>query len=139
MKFYKKTIINREDGKPYLIRHSLFSCAWFAIKVHNILLSDPSCQHDHPWAFITFLMKGSYIEESYFEGWKRDRYVIHAKRKHYKRFSLLFRSAKYTHRLIVGKPVWTFVVTFKKVRTWGFVTPSGWVEWFKYKDTNHCD
>lgn len=133
MKFYKKTIIRREDNEPYLVRYSLFSCRWFAIKIHNILLSDPSCIHDHPWSFMTFIFKGSYKEQSRIPG------TTYLFTQRYKRFSLLYRPAKYAHRLIIGKPVWTFVITFRKVRTWGFLTPKGWVKWINYSPKNNCE
>ena len=128
MKFYKKKVIKRDfDNKPYLIRHSLFSCRFFAIKVHKILLSDHSCQHDHPWAFITFLLKGGYVE-----------YTPNGS-KLYSRFSLLYRPANYIHRLEIHQPVWSFVITFRKVRDWGFITSKGWLHWSKYIPKSTCE
>lgn len=126
MKFYKKTIIYREDNQPYLIRHSLFSCRWFAVKVHHILISDYDCQHDHPWAFITFLVKGGYVE-----------YTPTGSKVH-GRGSLLYRPAAYIHRLEIHQPVWSVVITFKKVREWGFFTQKGWVKWYLYSSSNSC-
>lgn len=127
MKLYKKKIITREDQSKYLVRYSIFNCKWFAVKVHNILLSDHVCQHDHPWAFITFLLKGGYVE-----------YTPKGS-KVYGRFSLLYRPAKYVHRLEIHQPVWSLVITFRKTRVWGFVTPKGWVKWFNYTPSNNCE
>lgn len=127
MKLYKKTIIWR-DQMPYLIRYSLlFTPKWFSVKIHNILLSDHICQHDHPWAFITLLIKGGYVE-----------YTPKGS-KVYGRFSLLYRPANYLHRLEIHQPVWSIVITFKKVRLWGFQTPKGWIAWFKYTPSNNCE
>jgi hypothetical protein len=135
MRFYKKTTITRgSDDKPYLIRYSLFSCRFFAIKVHNILLSDDECLHDHPWPFLTFLLSGGYFEHSIIKhAYKRFRY--------YGRFSLLYRPADYVHRLVIYKPVWTLVITFKKVRDWGFYTPRGFVNWRSYQpnENGRCE
>jgi len=127
MKFYKKTIIWREDHKPYLIRRSLFSCKYFAVKLHHIRLSDYDCQHDHPWAFVTFLLKGGYVEHTP-TGSK-----VHG------RFSLLYRPAEYIHRLEIHQPVWSLVITFRKFRDWGFITPRGWVFWRDYDPQNSCE
>lgn len=127
MKFYKKTIIYRENVTPYLVRYSLISCRWFAIKIHNILISDAVCQHDHPWAFITFLIKGGYVEHT------------PKASKVYGRFSLLYRPAKYVHRLEIHQPVWSIVITFKKVRVWGFHTPNGFIKFFNYSHNNTCE
>mgnify|MGYP003448137758 CR=1 FL=1 len=60
MKFFKKKILYREIQNhpvhgignwkvPYLVIYTLFTCKWFSIKIHKILISDPSDMHDHPW------------------------------------------------------------------------------------------
>ncbi|MES2651289.1 MAG: hypothetical protein V4663_06085 [Bacteroidota bacterium] len=126
----KKKIITRGYNKEkYLIRWTIvpLTCKWFSVKVHKILLSDYQCLHDHPWAFITFLIKGGYVEYS------------DKGSKLYSRFSLLFRKASYQHRLEIHQPVWSIVITFKKVREWGFITPKGWVKWFNYTPSNNCE
>jgi hypothetical protein len=127
MKLYKKKVIQREDKKPYLVRYTLFTCRYFSIKIHNILLSDHDCLHDHPWAFITFLLGGGYVEYTPY------------KSRVYGRFSLLYRPAYYIHRLEIHQPVWSLVITFKKVREWGFWTRRGFVPWYKYRATNQCE
>lgn len=126
MRFYKKTIIYRED-KPYLVRRSLFSCRFFAIKVHQILISDYDCHHDHPWAFVTLLVKGGYVEHT------------PKGSKVYGPLSLLYRPAEFLHRLEIHQPVWSVVITFKKFRDWGFITPKGWVFWKDYDSSNSCE
>lgn len=149
MQFYKRKEIYRGDDKLYLIRYSLFSCKWFAIKVHHILLSDDDCLHDHPWAFVTMLLKGAYIEESGGGGvlqgvkWESPAHLTGEEYRAdtdwvvYKAGNILYRKAEWAHRLILepGKTVWSFVITFKKQREWGFFTPNGWVKWFKYRST----
>lgn len=123
----KKKIIWRGND-PYLIRYTLlFTPQWCQVKIHNILISDHICLHDHPWSFITLLIKGGYVEYS------------EKGSKVYSRFSLLFRPAKYLHRLEIHQPVWSIVITFKKARVWGFLTPKGWIEWFNYSPTNNCE
>ena len=128
MKFLKpKKVIYREGNKPLLIRWNLFECRWFSLKIHKLVSSDNSCQHDHPWAFVTFLMKGGYVE------------YTPTGSKIYSRFSLLYRPARYIHRLEIHQPVWTLVLTFKKERMWGFITPRGWVRWFEYEAKDICE
>jgi len=125
--FGKRKIIYRDDNKPYLIRYTLFTCRWFSVKIHNILLSDPSCQHDHPWSFITVLLKGGYVEHT------------PTGSKVYGAGCILYRPADYVHRLEVHQPVWTFVITFKKTRPWGFYTKRGWVVWHQYISGPNCE
>ena len=104
----------------------MFTCRFFSVKVHNILLSDYDCQHDHPWSFVTLLLKGGYVE------------YTPTGSKVYGPGSMLYRSAKYVHRLEIHQPVWSLVITFKKVREWGFITPGGWVKWFRYLPNEGC-
>jgi hypothetical protein len=127
MRLFKKRIIRRDDKAAYLVRYSIFSCRWFAIKLHNILLSDHDCLHDHPWAFISFILKGGYVEHTATGS------------KIYHPGQLLYRRAKWAHKLEIHQPAWTLVITFRKTRMWGFFTPRGWVEYFNYRATNKCE
>jgi hypothetical protein len=130
----KKKIIYRENHEPYLIRYSLFACPWFAVKIHKILRSDDNCLHDHPWKFLTILLWGSYIEHSD----QAIAGVVVRIVKQYKAGNILYRHLHYIHRLEIDKPVTSLVITFKKRKKWGFFTPEGWVEWFKYRPTGGC-
>lgn len=122
----KKTRIQRHDSIDYLTRYTLLSTRLFSIKLHHILSSDDECLHDHPWTFISILLRGTYIEES---------------DNGYKGFgpgSILFRRAQWKHRLMIDKPVWSCVITFRKVREWGFWTKKGFIRWEDY-DQSMCE
>ena len=133
MDFFKRTIITRDDTGPYLDRLTIFGCRLFSIKLHHILQSDDACLHDHPWPFVSFILKGGYWEHA---DWGKPIQAAEwgVFKKWYAPGSVLFRKAKWTHRLELppGKTCWTLVFTGKPIREWGFWTPSGWVEWFKY-------
>lgn len=124
---FKRQIIKRESGDVYLDRLILIRCFLGAIMFHRIYLTDSDCLHDHPWPFLSIILKGGYVE--------------HTKdgAKLYGAGSILFRNAKFTHRLEVYQPTWTLVFTGSKVRDWGFHTPKGWLNWFNYKSTNSCE
>lgn len=140
-----KKIIYRADNKPYLIRYTLFKCKWFAIRIHHILLSDDDCLHDHPWDFVSIILKGGYYE-------KHDKDVVainypfvyphsYRSKKWYKIGNVLFRKAEWKHSLELrpGETCWTFVIMFKDKREWGFWTKKGWVKWSEYNSTSKCD
>lgn len=152
-----KKIITRFDNKPYLIRWTLFNCKYFSIKIHKAILNDDACLHDHPWSFITFIFWRGYTEESY--RFDNGAAVINSKREseefklndvtadqlrpfirriRYAAPCVLWRPAHYSHRLLIDKPSWSLVITFKKKRQWGFWTPKGWMAWFSYKQDNQC-
>jgi hypothetical protein len=150
---FKKLVlrVGDENGPIYLIRYSIFSCPWFAVKLHRILISDDDCLHDHPGSFISIILWGGYVEHtlkseigSHFPSTKREKINITGSEppelviftKHVKKLygpgSVLWRPAPWAHRLEIFQPATTLVITFKKVRTWGFYTKNGWVEWMKY-------
>lgn len=139
--YYKKKIIMREDKVPYLVRYSIFGCRFFSIKVHKILISDYDCLHDHPWAFITLILKGGYTEvyekkirlsPTMYHGETYASFTKKKVTKFRKPLSLLYRPARFKHKLEVDKPAWTFVITFKRIREWGFWTSTGFVNWRRY-------
>ena len=144
----KKTVLFRSgDAKklPYLVRYTLFSCKWFSIKLHHILISDEDCLHDHPWAFISIGLWGSYLE---YRQWdpqilrdfrNKAQYTVATEtHRRYRAPWIIYRPANSIHRLELKKPVWTLVITFKKVRQWGFWTRKGWIPWFKYSPQERC-
>ena len=72
IQFNEKITITRDDNKAYLIRNTLFRFGkWFSVKLHDIILSDDDCLHDHPWPFITFILRGGYYEWSVVKGSNR--------------------------------------------------------------------
>lgn len=134
MKLIEKQIIRHEyDNIPYLIRWKILGQH---IKVHKFLRSDTDCMHDHPWAFLSILIKGSYYEKTPMSPgspW--------FKVKKYSSPCILYRPAKYIHNLSIDetKTVISIVINFKKVRSWGFWTKKGWIGWRTYKPTGGCD
>jgi hypothetical protein len=156
MKFFKrKKIITRMEGGqlvPYLVRWNLFECSLFSIKIHKILVSDDDCMHDHPWAFISFILKGGYVEQTVkhpevleFENSVLTYYKktgipeFLREKKTYGAGSILFRPAHFVHRLEINQPATTLVITFRKIRPWGFYTPRGWIDGLIYKKSEHCE
>jgi len=116
-----------------------------AIRVHEILTSDDRDRgfHDHPWPYITIILKGGYIEVTpiYVDG-----IYTGERRKYYAPGSILFRRAQSWHSLELpyatspldgdvmpnGRGGWqeepctTLFITFKYVQKWGFlVEPRG--------------
>lgn len=53
--------------------------------------------------------------------------------------TIIYRKPTDRHKIEIVKPAWTLVLTFKKVREWGFWTKSGFIKWFDYKSTSNCE
>lgn len=156
--FEKETITRLGDKKqiPYLVRFTFLRTPWFQILFHKFLISDDDCLHDHPWPFITVLLWGGYYEWSVLEqqttkSLLKTRNLILTKRgyneethlkRHYKAGSILYRPAKYRHRveLIQGKNAYSMVITKKPTRGWGFWTKMGYIPHKDYTTSQQrCD
>lgn len=128
--FWKTVNIYRHDGRLYIKRLIIFRLSFLSVMLHRIYLSDTDCQHSHPWNFISLILKGGYLE-----------YTPKGS-KYYSAPSILYRPADWIHRLEVDEtkaPVITMVITGKKIRNWGFVTPKGWIPWRQYKNSGTCE
>ena len=139
----KKKVITRWNRKPYLIRYTLMTTPWFSVKIHKILESDDYCLHDHPWSFLSIVLKNGYTEYSFGKNLGYVKYPGEKMRAPFKKQikapAILFRRANWAHRLEIDKPATTLVITFKKTRQWGFFTTKGWVKWFNYRQENQCE
>jgi hypothetical protein len=119
---------------PYLYRwYVIPRNPWLNIYLHKFLRDDEDrALHDHPWWFVSLILKGGYFEVTptgtIERGW----------------LSLGFRPALWRHRVVlpraygdnhaVGRmvPAWTLVITGRKVREWGFWCPKGFVVWTEF-------
>jgi hypothetical protein len=115
---------------PYLYRwYVLPRNRVFNVYLHKFLRDDDDrALHDHPWWFVSLIVKGGYREitndgtEFRFAG------------------SWGFRPATHRHRVSLYRiddyvvPAWTLVITGRKKRTWGFWCPKGFVPWYDFVD-----
>lgn len=131
--FLKPETIPRGDSRPYLWRFNFIKTPWFAVMLHRFDGSDDECLHDHPWPFISVILRGGYWEHSG-DGIRGSGKVW------YPPGSILFRRADWAHAIEVEKPgkTWTLVLSGVRSRQWGFFTKVGWLEWFKYRHNEHC-
>lgn len=119
------------DRGPLLTRYYLIQTRWFALYLHHLQASDEDrALHDHPWAFVAFLLSSGYFEWIPTTGGER--------RVWRRRFSLLFRPATWQHRLELVRPTWTLVFRSRRLREWGFITNHGWMHWKAY-GREFCD
>lgn len=155
MILFHKTIIYRlgdKEKKPYLIRWAFFDRFIISLKIHKFLISDDDCLHDHPWSFISIILKGGYNEVrpkvqvgmdimNPGDMWVKEDSTWMAGLLYRIRQpgSIVYRPAKTIHRVELlrdseGKeiPCWSIIITFKKLKSWGFFTPKGFVNWREY-------
>lgn len=120
----KPNFIIGGESRPYMLRwYVIPRNRWFNIYLHCFKRSDDDrALHDHPWASLSIVLDGQYIE--HFAQFKALR----------RRWAFAFRGAKCAHRveLINDRPSWTLFITGPKVRDWGFHCPNKWVPWKKF-------
>ena len=117
------------NESPYMLRWFLLPRnGRFNIYLHKFLRDDEDrALHDHPWWFISIMVKGGYVETTP-EGVKTRSAP-----------SIAYRPATARHRVALhknedgsAKPCWTIVITGRKAREWGFWCPKGFVHWEKF-------
>lgn len=141
----KKTPYFHLEG--YMERFWVIKPRWWlpiASRIHHILRSDSDKHlHDHPWYYLTIILRGGYWEVTFADPLKDYGYRYNLfqgedgqwyKKRWYGPGSVIIRKPNSWHRLIVneGETAWTWFTTSKKVQEWGFKTPQGKIHWRQY-------
>lgn len=118
------------NGRPFLDRWGL-DLGPVGSYVHNLAGADPGLDlHDHPWPFVTLILRGGYEEEvaDIREPWM-------TRRRSWGRFSIHAMPFTVCHRITRVQPgTWTLVLRGRKSRTWGFylIDEARWTPWDLY-------
>lgn len=122
---------------PYVYRWRIDARKVGSIRVHHWLAQDdPRAFHDHPWWFVTLVIRGGYTDATPDGG------------EHLRAPCVRFRPALYRHTVIPDRGgAWTILLTGRNTRVWGFWErlPSGTVKfrkarrWFESKGHHPCD
>jgi hypothetical protein len=136
--FFERRVIGGE-ADPLLVRYIVFRMLRCGIYVHKLCRSDyDRALHDHPWPFISIILKGSYTEvhDQTING-----QMVY---QHHSRGAILVRPAEWRHRFVLRSdrtsPTWTLVIVGRRQRPWGFFLPTGWCWWRKHNNAlNICE
>lgn len=118
-KFLRRKLHFKEIGwidiGEVFFRYQLLKTRWFNVYLHQLDAPEwhPVGCHDHPWWFLTILLKGGYLERTG-NSYKRQRPG-----------KVLYRSATFAHDVTTpyGRS-WSLVITGAKKRDWGFLSCS---------------
>lgn len=114
---------------PYLFRwYVIPRNKFFNVYLHKFLRDDDDrALHDHPWWFVSLMLRGNYAEHT-------DAGIVKRSSP-----SVAFRAAAHRHRVELSRdhfgaavPCWTLVFTGRVRRVWGFHCPQGFVPWQKF-------
>jgi len=137
-----RLIPDRASGEDYLHRYYLFlkDRKWFPFNVtlHKIVRSDDPIMHDHPWPYLTIVLKGGYWEHT--PVFDNDGKVFAEFQTWRGPGSIIQRSANEFHWLELDEnvgPATTLFFMGKQQREWGFLVQAKkgihrWVKWTDY-------
>lgn len=111
------TLIHHD--RPFLVRRGI-DVGLFGIYLHDIAAPDPGLDmHDHPWAFVTLILRGGYFE-----------LAADARRpelptfRRWGRWSMHRMRQTDAHRITRAEPgTVTLVLRGRKTRSWGYYVP----------------
>jgi hypothetical protein len=131
-----KLVPDRTTGEDYLHRYYLLfkdrKVAPFNVTLHKIVKSDEPILHDHPWPYLTIVLRGGYWEHTP---------VFNRQGKKIAEFqewrgpgSIIKRSANEFHWLELeeGKSATTLFFMGPQQRDWGFLKGNTWMQWQEY-------
>lgn len=121
------------DDSLYLWRLRILETPWFGIYLHRIFRSDSDRElHDHPWPFVSFVLRGYYLEEVPL---RRQPFAFGGVRRatanEIRRVQWFnFKRATDFHRIsfLSRRQVWTLVVRGLRARGWRFQTDDGYLD-----------
>jgi hypothetical protein len=104
----------------YLTRWRVVQTPWFSIYVHKIGTPDSRELHDHPWSFLSLVLRGGYRERRSY-----DSPLVRVRRLNLKRSTDLHYIAE-----LDRTPTWTFLLVGPRRRDWGYVDRDG--QWTRF-------
>lgn len=132
----KRFVYDRLDGKLYLTRYYIFlkerTRFPFNIFIHHFHKSDGDVYHDHPWAYVTLILRGGYYEwVAKFNpaGEKIDEVRVWRGPGH---FRICSASSYHRIELCPGIDCWTMFMPGPQKRDWGFLVNNKWIQHERY-------
>jgi len=142
-----RLIPDRRTGEDYMHRYYLFLTdrKWFPFNftLHKIVKSDDPIFHDHPWPYMTIVLKGGYWEHTPVFDNQGHKFAEFTKWRG--PGSVILRKANEFHWLELDEDKSTTTLFFMgpQQRDWGFLvdktkTKTQWIQW-QYYLTNYKD
>jgi len=125
-----------DPTRPYMTRFRIVTTPLFSVMIHGIRLPDDARNlHNHPWAFLTVILRGGYEQQivptldaaiadarrglASPTSVKRAGSVGYMNRNKYHSIDSLLRG---------DQPTWSLVFAGRRKGSWGFATASGHVD-----------
>lgn len=124
--------LRRADGRVYLDRWGFEWKALGGIFLHHMTAPDPGYDlHNHPWSFLSLVLKGGYSEDY------SENHSVRLQR--WKPWSIHFFPRRGRHRVVSlrdGKSSWSIIIHGPNTREWGFFVDGQWLPARVYEGTS---
>lgn len=126
-----RLIPDRRTGENYMHRYYLFlkDRKWFPfnLTLHKIVRSDDPVMHDHPWPYMTIILKGGYFEHTPL---MHNGVQVGEQVRWRGPGSIILRGSKRYHWLELDneKPATTLFFMGPQTREWGFLINNKWIK-----------
>lgn len=129
----KRFTIPCQDGLIYLARLRIVQTPWFGIYVHDIYEPDGGDPHNHPWSFVSIVLRGHYVERLYPEPGRELTYPVFREQR-WRRFSA-HRMGRQTAHVITeaGPGLKTLILVGPRRGEWGFFKAGRFIDWRSYE------
>lgn len=122
--------IKSQAGRVVFRRWRAINTRWFQVLIHAVYDHDRDhFMHDHPWNFLSFILKGGYMEL-----YCDQNSIVSTRVASPFTFKRMQAAGEY-HKILrlLNGTSWSLVVTGKRERTWGYLTNQGWMNNEKYR------
>jgi hypothetical protein len=128
---WRKMLIRCQSGVPYLFRLRIVQTPWFGIYLHDIYEPDDGPPHNHPWSFVSIVLRGHYVERVYIDALDWPKLCVP---KRHRRFSAHRMGRHEAHKIIEAAPgLKTLILVGKRGPGWGFFEDGEYVPWQEYE------
>jgi hypothetical protein len=130
---WSKMLIPCQSGIQYLARLRIIQTPWFGVYLHDIYEPDGDRDpHNHPWKFISIVLRGYYVERVYPDPAGHPHYFL---AHMHKRFSAHRMDTTSAHRIVTAAPgLKTLILTGKRQSGWGFYRDGEYISWQDYEE-----
>lgn len=129
---WARFLIRCKNGDEYLARLRLVQTPLFGIYLHDIYEPDDGDPHNHPWPFVSIVLRGAYQETVLPKPKTQPKYIV---TKHHRRFSAHFMGRHAAHRVmqLSQEPVKTLILVGPRSKAgWGFFRGGLYTPWQEY-------
>jgi hypothetical protein len=128
---WARLVIPCENGLVYLARLRIIQTPWFGVYLHDIHEPDADRDpHNHPWSFISIVLRGEYTERLYRFPGRLDDYGFE---QTHRRWSIHKMGRRSAHRITHAAPgLKTLILVGPRRSNWGFFTEDGYKSWQEY-------